>query len=273
MLGFLQPRILCPACKTGQLAMGSNSGAEVHCADCRASFPMKNGVIDLLPEFSYRRTLSQSIMEWEPFIEIFEGKWFRRGPGFHLISGISFDEEYEIITRAARLKGDEILLDLGCGTGIYSRPIAQSLNRGIVVGLDLSVPMLRYASSRALDEGLENLIFIRGNALNLPFPDNEFDAVISCATIHLFSVPDLIKVFKEVNRILKPGGRFATTCLRQLIGGQLARNISEFWQRITGTNYFRPEHLDPLFKEAGLENVECHHAKRYWLTMSAVKPN
>lgn len=265
-------RIVCPTCKTGQLALESATHSEIHCADCSASFPVKDGVIDLLPAFSRRRSLSQALMEWEPFIEIYESRWFRKGPGFPLISGISFDREYEMIIQAAKLEGDEILLDLGCGSGIYSRPLAQRLNRGTVVGLDLSIPVLNYASSRAQAKGLENILFIHGNALELPFPDNEFDAVICCATIHLFPIPDLIRAVKEVSRVLKPGGRFMTSSLRNWIPGQLSKKFVGWYYQKVGTNYFRPDDLESLFKQAGLNNVECHHAKRYWLIMSAVKP-
>jgi ubiquinone/menaquinone biosynthesis C-methylase UbiE/uncharacterized protein YbaR (Trm112 family) len=268
----MQLRILCPNCKTGQLALESEADSEIHCRDCSASFPVIDGVIGLLPASSHRRSLSQSLMEWKPFIEIYESRWFRKGPGFSLISGISFDREYEMIIQAAKLEGDEILLDLGCGSGIYSRSFAKRLNRGMVVGLDLSVPMLSYASSRARAEGLENLLFIHGDALELPFPENEFDVVTCCATIHLFPIPDLLRVLKEVNRVLKPGGRFATAALRNWIPGQFSRKFVNWYSQKVGTNYFHPEDLESLFQQAGLNNVECHHAKRYWLVMSAIKP-
>ncbi len=265
-------RVLCPTCKTGQLALESATSSEVHCADCGASFPVKNGVIDLLSASSRRRSLTQALMEWEPFIEIYESQWFRKGPGFLLVSGISFGKEYEMITQAAKLEGDEFLLDLGCGSGIYSRPFAQKLNGGIVVGLDLLVPMLNYASLRARAEEIDNLMLIHGNALDLPFPDNEFDVVVCCATIHHFSITDLLRVIIEVCRVLKPGGRFMTASLRNWIPGQLSKRFIDWYYQKVGTNFFRPDDLESLFNEAGLNNIECHHAKRYWLIMSAVKP-
>ena len=265
-------RVLCPTCKTGQLALESATSSEVQCADCSASFPVKDGVIDLLSASSRRRSLTQALMEWEPFIAIYESQWFRKGPGFTLVSGISFDKEYKMVTQTAQLEGDEILLDLGCGSGIYSRSLAQKLNRGTMVGLDLSVPMLNYASSRARSEGLENLLLIHGNALDLPFPDNEFDAVICCATIHHFSIPDLLRAIMEVRRVLKPGGRLMTASLRNWIPGKLSKRFVDWHYQKVGTNFFRPGDLESLFKQAGLNSVECHHAKRYWLIMSAVKP-
>jgi len=132
--------------------------------------------------------------------------------------------------------------------------------------------MLNYASSRARAEGLENVLLIHGDALSLPFPDNQFDVVTCCATIHLFPIPDLLVALKEVSRVLKPGGRFTTASLRNWIPGRLSKKFVNWYSKKVGTNYFHPEDLEWLFKQAGLNNIECHHARRYWLVMSAVKP-
>jgi len=162
------------------------------------------------------------------------------------------------------------MLDLACGPGIYSRPFAQKLSRGYIVGLDLSEPMLDYASSRARDQGLDNLLFIHGNAQELPFPDNEFDVVNCCGAIHLF--PDLPRALSEIRRVLKPGGCFTTAAFRNWLPGESSKKFSKWYFQRVGIYHFRPDELEALLKQAGLNNVECHHAKRYWLIMSAVKP-
>jgi ubiquinone/menaquinone biosynthesis C-methylase UbiE len=210
-------------------------------------------------------------MEWQPFIEIFESKWFRTGPFYEIFAGISFGDEYEMITEAAELDGDEMLLDVGCGSGIYSRPLARRLRRGAVVGFDLSMPMLAYASSRAGVLGIENLFLIHGNAIRLPFPDNQFDAANSTATIHLFSTRDLLDTLKEVFRVLKPGGRLTTSCLRNILSGETSKRFYDWYSPKVGTYYRRPEDLEPLFAKAGFDDIRCHHAKRYWQVLSAVK--
>jgi len=252
--------------------MESMGKRAIACADCSASFPVKDGMIDLLPEPTEKRSLSQAVMEWEPFIKIFESQWFRTGPFYSLVAGISFQEEYEMVTQAAKLEGGEILLDIGCGSGIYSRPFARRLNRGAVVGLDLSLPMLSYATSRAQAQRIENLLLIHGDAFHLAFPDNEFDAINCTATIHLFSNADLLKALEEVTRVLKPGGRFTASCLRNWIPGERVQRFLDWYSQKVGTYYRRPEHLEPLFKQSGLTNIQCHHAKRYWQIMSAEKP-
>lgn len=263
--------ILCPSCETGRLALESMGKRTVACHDCNASFPIRNGIIDLLPSPTQTRTLSQAVMEWQPFIEIYESTWFRTGPLYAFFAGISFGDEYEMIIDSANLNGDEMLLDLGCGSGIYSRPLARKLRRGNVVGFDLSMPMLKRASARAHVLGIENLLFVHGNALGLPFPDNHFDAANCTATIHLFSEKELLKVFREINRVLKPSGNFTTSCLRNIIPGETSKRILNRYSPKVGTYYRRPEDLKPLFEKAGFDDVRCHHAKRYWQVLSAVK--
>ena len=263
--------LFCPSCETGQLALESMSSRTVACHDCDASFPIKNGIIDLLPAPSRTRTLSQSVMEWQRFIDIYESAWFRTGPIYSFFAGISFRQEYEMIIEAANLNGDEMLLDLGCGSGIYSRPLARRLRHGAVVGFDLSMPMLMHASARARVLGIENLLFIHGNALELPFPDNHFDAANCTATIHLFSPKQLLKILREVYRTLKPGARFTTSCLRNILSGERSKRFYDWYSPKVGTYYRRVKDLEPLFEEAGFTDIRCHHAKRYWQVLSMMK--
>jgi ubiquinone/menaquinone biosynthesis C-methylase UbiE len=211
-------------------------------------------------------------MEWQRFIDIYESAWFRTGPLYAFFAGIDFREEYEMIIDAANLDGDEMLLDLGCGSGIYSRPLARKLRRGAVVGFDLSMPMLNHASTRARVLGIENLVFVHGNALKLPFPDTHFDGANCTATIHLFSEKELLTVLGEINRVLKPGAHFTTSCLRNILSGETSKRFYDWYSPKVGTYYRRPEDLETLLEEAGFDDIRCHHAKRYWQVLSGVKP-
>jgi len=116
-------------------------------------------VIDLIPDLVYEPSRGQTLMEWEPLINIYESRWWRKSGLFEVITGIGFDHEYRLILSALNFTGDEVILDLACGPGIYSRPFAQILDRGSVVGLDLSGPMLNYAAAKARDQGIENIVF------------------------------------------------------------------------------------------------------------------
>ncbi len=173
-----------------------------------------------------------------------------------------------MVLQAAGLKGNEILLDLACGTGIYSRPFAHQLNRGAVFGLDLSIPMLKYASKQALKEGLKNIRFMRSDAMDLPFSGNSFEVVNCCGALHLFA--DVPHILSEISRVLKPGGRFTFAAFRKRANA-LAEHIARLRRNATGMNAFRPDELELQITQVGFREIRCHHAKGIWLVMSAVK--
>jgi len=162
------PRILCPTCSSGEFNFPSDDSAQ--CPHCSATFPVEKGILKLLPESPGSRSLAQIFMEWDPLIHIYEGTLWRKNPLFtYGLFGISFKEEFEEVVNAAGLSESEVILDLACGPGIYSRPLAKKLKKGSVTGLDLSLPMLKYAVSHAGNEKIDNFIAVHGNALNLPF--------------------------------------------------------------------------------------------------------
>jgi SAM-dependent methyltransferase len=98
-----------------------------------------------------------------------------------------------------RLPGARVL-DIGCGTAIYSKPLARH-TRANVVGVDVTVSLLH----RARHASPGNLRFAAGDASELPFPAESFDAVVGNAVLH--HLP-LERAVPELIRVLKPGGRF-----------------------------------------------------------------
>ncbi len=260
--------VLCLKCRTGYLFLPMDNATMVRCSVCTKWYPIKDGVIDLLPKSSRARSWVQSLMESNLVARIYESKLWRRSFIVSALTRISFDQEYETITRAARLKGREILLDLACGTGIYARPLAQKFTRVMVLGLDLSLPMLKYANRTAQKERMKNLIFIHGDAMRLPFSDCRVDVVNCCGALHLFADPP--RVLNEVSRVLRPGGRLTIAALRKRTG-KLSERVEYLRKHMFGVTAFCPDELELHFHRAGLNNVQCHHAKGIWLIMSATK--
>ena len=120
---------------------------------------------------------------------------------------------------AARLQPvpGERILDLGCGTGRLTTEIA-AIPGVVVVGLDRSAAMLAEASARR--QAGRSPLFVLGDGAALPF-SAAFDAVFSNATFHW--VPDHVRLFRSIHRVLRPGGRLVAQCggagnLRQLYG-------------------------------------------------------
>lgn len=97
--------------------------------------------------------------------------------------------------RAGRVRSGDVVLDLGTGTGALGAGLEEA---GLVVGVDLSLPMLRVARRRGLRA-------VQGSAFALPFPDRAFDAVLSGFVLR--NLDDLSGAFAEVFRVLRPGGR------------------------------------------------------------------
>jgi ubiquinone/menaquinone biosynthesis C-methylase UbiE len=205
-------------------------------------------------------------MESEAIVRIYESRLWRRSVIAALALGISFEREQELIGRAAGLALGDTLLDLACGPGIYTRPFARRVAPGLVVGLDLSPAMLAYARRRAREEGLANVALVRGDALRLPFATGRFDAVNCCGALHLF--PDADLALCEVDRVLKPGGRFTLAAFRRR-PGPLASLGSALRRRVMGIDAFTPEELRSRLEAAGLREVTCHFAGAQWLIMSA----
>ncbi len=96
------------------------------------------------------------------------------------------------------------VLDLGCGTGRLLDRLATKFPEIRATGLDLSPQMLRVA--RQNNRHRPRLIYLEGNAENLPFAEGQFDAVFN--TISFLHYPQPDQVLKEVARVLSPGGKF-----------------------------------------------------------------
>lgn len=97
------------------------------------------------------------------------------------------------------------VLDLGCAIGNSTMPWAEAFPRADVHGIDIGAPCLRYGHLRANGFG-QALHLSQQNAEQTDFPDNHFDVVASTLLFHETSTAAVPRIFKEIMRILKPGG-------------------------------------------------------------------
>ncbi len=263
---FVRAKVLCPEC-TG-LLLENKSGGCIRCSSCNAGYPHEGSLIDLIPGRKTANTLPQHAMEFAPIVSIYESTLWRKNPLITLFMGITFEREYAAMTGALELEKDDIVLDLACGTGIYGRRVATSLPGGMVVGLDLSLPMLSRAREDYEELGLSNYLLIHEDATKIPLVDESIDAVLCGGALHLF--PDLKASVREVYRVLKPGGRFAVSAFCPG-DGLFSAWISSIVHMMKGIRGITPEGLEGIFSETGFKESVCRHAQGFWLIMSAAK--
>jgi phosphatidylethanolamine/phosphatidyl-N-methylethanolamine N-methyltransferase len=111
------------------------------------------------------------------------------------------DHEHEVIEDLNLRPGQQVL-EVGVGTGMALDAFPPYVH---VVGIDPSKDMLAHAHAKIADNGWSHIEVREGDALNLDFPDNSFDDVV---TFHVITVvPDPVRMMNEMVRVCKPGGR------------------------------------------------------------------
>lgn len=263
-------RLRCPQCHAASLSVENTADRELRCSSCGHALRIEGGVIDLLGKEARPPTSrTQKLMESSWFARIYESRWARRNPLLRRVAGISFEQESRLLRKAAKLKGAERVLDVACGTGNHSRRFAKAVPRGVVVGLDRSRTMLEEAGRRAREAEIHNLVFVRGDALALPFDEGSFDVVDCGAGMHLMSPLD--RALAEMHRVLVPGGRLTASAPRKLEGTLMSRLFRNSDKRL-GVHPFAPGELERAWEKAGFTNIAVLHAYRGWLVLRAEKP-
>ncbi|MBU0534225.1 MAG: class I SAM-dependent methyltransferase [Candidatus Omnitrophica bacterium] len=115
---------------------------------------------------------------------------------------------YHHVVSSVKLYGLDVL-EVGCGRGGGASYVAGCFVPKSVTGLDLCKESINFCKKHYFVKGLS---FCQGDALNLPFADNNFDAVVNVESSHRY--PDMEKFLKEVYRVLKTGGYFLFADLR-----------------------------------------------------------
>lgn len=115
-----------------------------------------------------------------------------------------------VLLERARVAAPDRVLDVGCGCGATTLAAAQIARDGHAHGVDLSHPMLARARADAASAGLANATFEEADAQVHPFPDDDFDAVMSRFGIMFFDDP--VTAFTNLRRATRADGRLAFVC-------------------------------------------------------------
>ncbi|MBW2294862.1 MAG: class I SAM-dependent methyltransferase, partial [Deltaproteobacteria bacterium] len=134
---------------------------------------------------------SVSVRLFDLWSEIYDIGWVQQ---------LAYRPVHDAVLDALRQRPRAAILDLGCGTGLFTRRIREELRDTRVVGCDFSSGMLQHAN-RAYAE----VEWVRGDALELPFTEECFDTVISTEAFHWFAHPR--EAIAQIHRALAPGGQ------------------------------------------------------------------
>lgn len=163
-------------------------------------------------------------------------------------AGVGYHFQNDVIKRGMKV------LDIGSGSGTDLLVAAGLVGpKGRVVGIDITKPMMEKAKKATKSNGFKNVSVILADAESLPFKDASFDVVISNGVINL--IVDKEKVFREIGRVLKPGGflSLADIVLGKRISEQ-SRQDPQLWAEcIVGA--LPEDQYVKVIRNAGFKNI------------------
>ncbi|MFZ0688238.1 MAG: arsenite methyltransferase [Acidobacteriaceae bacterium] len=158
-------------------------------------------------------------------------------------------------TATAHLRPGEVVVDLGSGGGLDVFLAAKMVGpKGRAIGIDMTPEMIERARANAQQGGYINVEFHQASIDNLPLPESSVDCVISNCVLNL--APDKPAVFREIFRVLKPGGRLAVSdiALKAELPKEIASSLSAYVGCIAGA--MRIEDYRSELLDAGFQFVE-----------------
>lgn len=202
----------CPTCH-GELLLRQDSYS---CAECAKRYPVLNRVPDFRDTDFYwgaierekmRKILEHARMKgWKEALEVFIKN---EKPGFH---DYILDPARSYWHLVLPLPEQSTVLDLGCGWGSISFPLARDHRR--VFALDFTKEKVEFVSLRCQQSGIDNIYPLCSSGLTLPFTDGYFDLVVVYGVLEWMGLSDekkrpeftQIRLLREIYRVLKKGG-------------------------------------------------------------------
>ena len=188
----------------------------------------------------------------------------------------------EVVDFITDVPAGDLVLDVGCGHGRHSRPLALTGHR--IVGIDVSRRLLSIGrKSTSSSNEFRAIDWVVADATALPFSDETFDAVLSIAVVHhLISRDDRRRALAEMRRVLQPQGRAFISVwsiddpqIASRLGGRpKSPDVEIPWRLPDGTTVPRPYHLfgegelERLIIESGLQGERFFRSAGNWFALA-----
>ena len=239
---------VCPLCKSNLLL----SNMIYSCQSCQRQYFIINDIPNLLIESESESKKSTNVSGmFDKIAKFYETKLVYLIT-YHVLAGLKIPSVKELIGKVMdRIDTHRgIILDIACGTGIYTRSIAKIATK--VFGIDISQRMLEQAKKLTEKEGLTNIYLSKADAEKLPFSDNYFDAICCSGALHYFT--NTYKALKEMRRVLKPNSPLIVMTLirRRFLKYKI---VYEHLEGDHGAHVFKFNELMRLLEKVGFKNV------------------
>lgn len=154
------------------------------------------------------------------------------------------------------------VLDCGCGGGANIKKLLEKAAQGSVKGIDyseVSVEKSRSLNASAISAGRCEIM--QANVAQLPFEDSSFDLVTAFETVYFW--PELPACFREVGRVLRPGGTF-------FICNECDED-NKWTDIVSGMKIYTADELTQVLTKAGFTDIVMHKNDKGWLCATARK--
>jgi len=163
---------------------------------------------------------------------------------------------YKSVAKALELRAEDSLLEIACGNGHFIKNYASHVHS--VAGLDLSELCIKLATKKNKKRIVAGSAeFVQGEATQLPWENNKFSVATSMASFMLFPKPVAVESLKEMNRVLRPGGR-VVVCIEWNAedGKDHSKDIKRYSMQL-----WKEDDVRNMLKEAGFSDIAITYAK------------
>ncbi len=196
--------LACP--KTGQLLLLEPQAKRAVSADGKIIYPIIDGIIDLVTaETEHQHIAASYDLVSVSYDKLLTGANLATRCYNRMVWGLRDSDYIQKLLPLFPEAANQIILDAPVGTGVFTLELYRKLAKSSqIIVLDYSMQMLRKAQERYEQNGLGNIIYVRGDIGRLPFPAAGIDILLTMNGYHAF--PEKERALSEMARVLRPGG-------------------------------------------------------------------